>query len=146
MLGASVPKHQRNLLRVVCSLRKSILPKGYEKMFLYSECDWPDNLNWLLDNGKPCVECGRYSPPYRRYKNSVGYKNWRNVLVNLKRCLNCRKPIERDQDCVHTCMSWPASCGYDFCCRCLDSWERDKSHYFTNLDGTPPAINYPRKE
>ncbi|KAL6907833.1 hypothetical protein ACP4OV_002003 [Aristida adscensionis] len=43
--------------------------------------------------------------------------NW--ALANTKHCPACRRPIEKDQGCMH--MMCP--CGHDFCWLCLDRWD-----------------------
>ncbi|KAL2641984.1 hypothetical protein R1flu_009571 [Riccia fluitans] len=103
---------------------KSIVQEGYELLYWCKECDWPDNLNWLLDNRKPCPSCGRY-------------KAWRDVLFYIKRCPSCRRPIQRDEGCVH--MSCPAPCGYAFCWRCLGPWEKHKSQFCSNPEDATVA-------
>jgi ariadne-1 len=44
--------------------------------------------------------------------------NW--VVRNTKLCPQCRRPIEKNQGCMH--MTCPLPCGYQFCWVCLDPW------------------------
>ncbi|XP_072146434.1 probable E3 ubiquitin-protein ligase ARI7 [Setaria viridis] len=48
--------------------------------------------------------------------------NW--VLLNTKLCPQCRRPIEKNQGCMHmTCLP---PCGYEFCWVCLDPWKNHR--------------------
>jgi ariadne-1 len=45
--------------------------------------------------------------------------NW--VLANTKHCPECRRPIEKNQGCMHMTCSPP--CRHEFCWLCLGSWK-----------------------
>lgn len=59
-------------------------------------------------------------------KNAAESANTKWILVNTKKCPQCRHPIEKNQGCNHmTCRH--KTCGYEFCWLCLAKWE--SSHY-----------------
>ncbi|KAK1632745.1 hypothetical protein QYE76_007060 [Lolium multiflorum] len=49
--------------------------------------------------------------------------NW--VLANTKHCPECRRPIEKNQGCMHMTCSPP--CRHEFCWLCLGSWKNHNS-------------------
>lgn len=45
------------------------------------------------------------------------------IAANTKRCPRCRKPIEKNQGCMHmTCRRQVGGCGHEFCWLCLGDW------------------------
>ncbi|PAN43672.1 hypothetical protein PAHAL_8G254600 [Panicum hallii] len=57
--------------------------------------------------------------------------NW--VLANTKPCPSCRRPMEKDQGCMH--MTCPPPCGHQFCWVCLDPWDRHRGCVGFRPDG-----------
>lgn len=53
-------------------------------------------------------------------KNASDSENANWVLVHAKPCPRCRRPIEKNQGCMH--MTCTAPCHHEFCWVCLDPW------------------------
>lgn len=53
-------------------------------------------------------------------KNSSESENTNWILANTKPCPQCRKPIEKNQGCMH--MTCKAPCKFQFCWLCLGPW------------------------
>ncbi|TVU04343.1 hypothetical protein EJB05_50077, partial [Eragrostis curvula] len=75
-----------------------------------------------------CFQCGE--EPHRPVscatvrawleKNATDGENARWVLTHAKHCPRCRRPIEKNQGCMH--MTCPPPCDHEFCWVCLDPW------------------------
>ncbi|PPD73580.1 hypothetical protein GOBAR_DD29494 [Gossypium barbadense] len=53
-------------------------------------------------------------------KNSVDGENVNWILHNSKTCPKCKRPIEKNQGCMH--MTCTPPCSYEFCWLCLRAW------------------------
>lgn len=52
-------------------------------------------------------------------KNSAESENLNYILVNTKPCPQCKRPIEKNQGCMHMICS---QCKYEFCWLCMGNW------------------------
>ncbi len=53
-------------------------------------------------------------------KNSAESENLNWILAHTKQCPKCRRPIEKNQGCMHmTC----SQCRYEFCWLCQGDWK-----------------------
>ncbi|KAJ8475586.1 hypothetical protein OPV22_019313 [Ensete ventricosum] len=64
------------------------------------------------------VECGMVAKWI--IKNNAESENTNWILVNSKPCPKCKRPIEKNQGCMH--MTCRAPCKFEFCWLCLGAW------------------------
>ncbi|XP_076886986.1 putative E3 ubiquitin-protein ligase ARI8 isoform X2 [Bidens hawaiensis] len=78
------------------------------------------------------VDCETVSKWIR--KNSAESENMNWILANSKPCPKCKRPIEKNQGCMHMTCNPP--CKYEFCWLCLGQWsdhgERTGGFYACN--------------
>ncbi|XAR48738.1 Ubiquitin--protein ligase [Bertholletia excelsa] len=78
------------------------------------------------------VDCGTVAKWI--LKNSAESENMNWILANSKPCPKCKRPIEKNQGCMH--MTCTPPCKFEFCWLCLGSWsdhgERTGGFYACN--------------
>lgn len=78
------------------------------------------------------VDCGTVAK--WMLKNSAESENMNWILANSKPCPKCKRPIEKNQGCMHITCTPP--CKFEFCWLCLGSWidhgERTGGFYACN--------------
>ncbi|XP_054811956.1 probable E3 ubiquitin-protein ligase ARI7 isoform X4 [Prosopis cineraria] len=78
------------------------------------------------------VDCGTVAKWI--LKNSAESENMNWVLANSKPCPKCKRPIEKNQGCMH--MTCTPPCKFEFCWLCLGAWsehgERTGGFYACN--------------
>ncbi|OWM67416.1 probable E3 ubiquitin-protein ligase ARI7 isoform X2 [Punica granatum] len=78
------------------------------------------------------VDCGTVSKWIM--KNSAESENMNWILANSKPCPKCKRPIEKNQGCMH--MTCTPPCKFEFCWLCLGAWsdhgERTGGFYACN--------------
>ncbi|XP_041024456.1 probable E3 ubiquitin-protein ligase ARI7 [Juglans microcarpa x Juglans regia] len=65
------------------------------------------------------VDCGTVSKWI--LKNSAESENMNWILANSKPCPKCKRPIEKNQGCMH--MTCTPPCKFEFCWLCLGAWQ-----------------------
>ena len=73
-------------------------------------------------------------------KNSAESENLNWILAHTKQCPKCKRPIEKNQGCMHmTC----SQCRFEFCWLCQGAWaehgERTGGFYACNRCADPPS-------
>jgi len=64
-------------------------------------------------------------------KNNSEAENVKWLMINTKKCPNCRKFIEKNQGCNHmTCRKEASGCGYEFCWICMGEWSAHAKDYY----------------
>ena len=78
------------------------------------------------------MDCGTVSKWI--LKNSAESENMNWILANSKPCPKCKRPIEKNQGCMH--MTCTPPCKFEFCWLCLGAWsdhgERTGGFYACN--------------
>ncbi|GAV69930.1 IBR domain-containing protein [Cephalotus follicularis] len=78
------------------------------------------------------VDCGTVAKWI--LKNSAESENMNWILANSKPCPKCKRPIEKNQGCMHMTCTQP--CKFEFCWLCLGAWsdhgERTGGFYACN--------------
>ncbi|XP_052733984.1 probable E3 ubiquitin-protein ligase ARI7 isoform X2 [Vigna angularis] len=96
-------------------------------------------LRSYIEDNKKCteeahrpVDCGTVAKWI--LKNSAESENMNWILANSKPCPKCKRPIEKNQGCMH--MTCTPPCKYEFCWLCLGVWsdhgERTGGFYACN--------------
>lgn len=96
-------------------------------------CECGHNFCWnCAEEAHRPVECttvGRWI-----LKNSAESENMNWILANSKPCPKCKRPIEKNQGCMHITCTPP--CKFEFCWLCLGAWsehgERTGGFYACN--------------
>ena len=64
-------------------------------------------------------------------KNNSEAENVKWLMVNTKKCPNCKKFIEKNQGCNHmTCRKEAGGCSYEFCWICMGEWSSHAKDYY----------------
>ncbi|KAL5703989.1 RBR-type E3 ubiquitin transferase [Ranunculus cassubicifolius] len=82
-------------------------------------CDCSNNFCWNCseDAHRP-VDCETVAKWV--LKNSAESENVTWILANSKPCPKCKRPIQKNQGCMH--MTCHSSCRFEFCWLCLGAW------------------------
>ncbi|KAK8960770.1 putative E3 ubiquitin-protein ligase ARI8 [Platanthera guangdongensis] len=96
-------------------------------------CDCSHSFCWnCTEEAHRPVECGTVAKWI--LKNSAESENMNWILANSKPCPKCKRPIEKNQGCMHITCTPP--CKFEFCWLCLDPWlehgERTGGFYACN--------------
>ncbi|BBN00641.1 ariadne-1 [Marchantia polymorpha subsp. ruderalis] len=96
-------------------------------------CKCSFNFCWnCLEEAHRPVDCGTVKKWIR--KNSAESENMNWILANSKPCPKCKRPIEKNQGCMHITCTPP--CKFEFCWLCLGAWtdhgERTGGFYACN--------------
>ncbi|XP_028780036.1 probable E3 ubiquitin-protein ligase ARI7 isoform X3 [Neltuma alba] len=91
------------------------------------------NFCWnCTEEAHRAVDCGTVSKWI--LKNSAESENMNWILANSKPCPKCKRPIEKNQGCMH--MTCTPPCKFEFCWLCLGTWsehgERTGGFYACN--------------
>ncbi|PHT65059.1 putative E3 ubiquitin-protein ligase ARI8 [Capsicum annuum] len=94
-------------------------------------CSYSFCWNCTEETHRP-VDCGTVSKWI--LKNSAESENMNWILANSKPCPKCKRPIEKNQGCMHITCTPP--CKFEFCWLCLGPWtdhgERTGGFYACN--------------
>ncbi|KAH6834379.1 IBR domain-containing protein [Perilla frutescens var. hirtella] len=94
-------------------------------------CSFSFCWNCVEEAHRP-VDCGTVSKWIM--KNSAESENMNWILANSKPCPKCKRPIEKNQGCMHITCTPP--CKFEFCWLCLGAWsehgERTGGFYACN--------------
>ncbi|KAK6136372.1 hypothetical protein DH2020_029862 [Rehmannia glutinosa] len=94
-------------------------------------CSYSFCWNCVEEAHRP-VDCGTVSKWI--LKNSAESENMNWILANSKPCPKCKRPIEKNQGCMHITCTPP--CKFEFCWLCLGAWtehgERTGGFYACN--------------
>ncbi|CAN0923375.1 Probable E3 ubiquitin-protein ligase ARI7 [Linum grandiflorum] len=74
------------------------------------------------------VDCTTVEQWMRKNLSEAENVNW--ILAHTKQCPKCRKPIEKNQGCMH--MTCKAPCNHQFCWLCLGDWSKHRDYYTCN--------------
>lgn len=96
-------------------------------------CDCSHSFCWnCTEEAHRPVDCGTVAKWI--LKNSAESENMNWILANSKPCPKCKRPIEKNQGCMHITCTPP--CKFEFCWLCLGSWiehgERTGGFYACN--------------
>ncbi|XP_068665717.1 probable E3 ubiquitin-protein ligase ARI8 [Aristolochia californica] len=96
-------------------------------------CNCSYNFCWnCTEEAHRPVDCGTVSMWI--LKNSAESENMNWILANSKPCPKCKRPIEKNQGCMHITCTPP--CKFEFCWLCLGAWsdhgERTGGFYACN--------------
>ncbi|KAG1331301.1 RBR-type E3 ubiquitin transferase [Cocos nucifera] len=96
-------------------------------------CNCSYNFCWnCTEEAHRPVDCGTVAKWI--LKNSAESENMNWILANSKPCPKCKRPIEKNQGCMHITCTPP--CKYEFCWLCLGAWsehgERTGGFYACN--------------
>jgi len=83
---------------------------------------WISKMKWILD------------------RNSAESENMKWILANSKPCPKCKRPIEKNQGCMHITCTPP--CKFEFCWLCLGAW----SGHFDGTGGFNACNGYETPE
>ncbi|KAE9600394.1 hypothetical protein Lal_00045480 [Lupinus albus] len=94
-------------------------------------CSYSFCWNCIEEAHRP-VDCGTVAKWI--LKNSAESENMNWILANSKPCPKCKRPIEKNQGCMHITCTPP--CKFEFCWLCLGAWsdhgERTGGFYACN--------------
>eukprot|EP00884_Botryococcus_braunii_P023086 jgi/Botrbrau1/9461/Bobra.0252s0082.1 len=96
---------------------ESLQDIGNEPLDVTCKCGCPFCFQCKEEAHRP-VDCGTVG----RWiiKNSAESENLNWILANTKSCPKCKRPIEKNQGCMHmTC----SQCKHEFCWLCQGSWQ-----------------------
>ncbi|XP_073030980.1 probable E3 ubiquitin-protein ligase ARI8 isoform X2 [Primulina eburnea] len=96
-------------------------------------CRCSHNFCWnCVEEAHRPVDCGTVAKWI--LKNSAESENMNWILANSKPCPKCKRPIEKNQGCMHITCTPP--CKFEFCWLCLGAWsehgERTGGFYACN--------------
>ncbi|GAA0140292.1 ubiquitin-protein ligase [Lithospermum erythrorhizon] len=104
---------------------------GGESSDITCHCSYSFCWNCTEEAHRP-VDCGTVSKWI--LKNSAESENMNWILANSKPCPKCKRPIEKNQGCMHVTCTPP--CKFEFCWLCLGAWsdhgERTGGFYACN--------------
>lgn len=104
---------------------------GSENRDVYCRCSYGFCWNCTEEAHRP-VDCGTVAKWIM--KNSAESENMNWILANSKQCPKCKRPIEKNQGCMH--MTCTPPCKFEFCWLCLSAWsehgERTGGFYACN--------------